>query len=151
MSSTEFMQQINLLGKLFSERQYSEVISLAKSVTRDFPRHDYAWKVLGAAYFKMGQSAEAIDPMQKAAALSPNDVEVHTNLGIVFGILGHLDQAEVSYKKALELKPDFSEVHDALGSVFEASNRMEEAETSYRRSLKIKPDCAEVHCRKAMR
>lgn len=150
MIPIERMQQVDLLGRLFSARRYSEVISLAKSVTQDFPEHDYAWKVLGAAYFKAGQSADAIAPMQRAAALTPNDVEVHMNLAIVFGILGHLDQAEISYKRALELNPDFSAAYDALGGVFKASNRLEEAETSYRRALKIKPDCAEVHCHLAI-
>ena len=42
----------------------------------------------------------------QAVNLRPKDALVHTNLGAIFHILGHTQQAIQSYKTALNLQPN---------------------------------------------
>jgi cytochrome c-type biogenesis protein CcmH/NrfG len=42
-------------------------------MTQDFPKHQFAWKVLGAVLRATGRKSEAVDANQTAVALSPQD------------------------------------------------------------------------------
>ena len=76
------LQEINTLVALFNEGRLTEAAALAQAMTVRFPLHEFGWKALGAVFQQMGRSADALAPMQKAAALSPSDVEAHYNLGV---------------------------------------------------------------------
>ncbi len=93
---------------LFTAVRYTEAASLAQAMTERFPLHAFGWKALGAAFKQMGRSADALEPMQRAAALSSGDVEAHYNLGATLQDLGRLDAAEASYRRALQINPNFS-------------------------------------------
>ena len=77
-------------------------------ITQDFPKHQFAWKVLGAVLGATGRKSEALDANQTAVALSPQDAAAHSNLGNTLKELGRLDQALASYNQAIALKPDFA-------------------------------------------
>ncbi len=132
-------QEINALVALFSEGRLTEAATLAKEMTERFPLHEFGWKALGAVFKQMGQSADALTPMQKAAALSPGDVEAHYNLGVILQDLDRLDEAEASYRQALQINPDYAEAHNNLDVILQAPDRPGEAEISYRKALQANP------------
>ncbi len=138
-------QEIDALITLFNEGRYTEAATLALAMTDRFPLHEFGWKALGAMYKQMGRSADALEPMQKAAALSPGDVEAHYNLGVTLQELGRLDEAEATYLHALEINPDYADAHINLGVTLHELGRLDEAEASLRRGLQIKPEHAEAH------
>jgi len=132
-------REIDTLVKLFAEGRYAEAVSLAQAVTLRFPGNGLSWKVLGTAWQQMGRSANALAPMNTALALSPNDAEVHCNLGLTLHDLRRLNEAETSYRRALQLKPDFAEAHSNLALTLHDLDRLDEAEASCRRALEINP------------
>ena len=138
-------QEINTLVALFSQRRYTEAATLAQAMTVRFPLHEFGWKALGAVFKEMGRNADALIPMQKAAALSPGDVEAHYNLGVTLQGLGRLDEAEASYRQALQINPNYAEAHNNLGITLQYLGRLAEAEANYRRALQINPNYAEAH------
>ena len=138
-------QEIETLTALFAEGRYTDAATLAQMMTVRFPLHGFGWKVLGAVFQQMGRSAEALVPMQKAAALSPGDAQAFSNLGAALKDLGRPDEAEVSLRRALEIKPNLVEAHNNLGAALKDLGRLDEAETSFRRAVQIKPDFAEAH------
>ena len=138
-------QEINALVSLFNQQRYIEVELLARSMTEKFPRNWIGWNVLGMVFNLMGRSADALAPLQNAAALSPGNDEVHFNLGITLQNLDRLDEAEASYRRALQIKPNYAEVHINLGNTIKKLGRLDEAENSYRRALQFKPNYAEAH------
>ena len=134
----------NLLGH-YQNRRYSDAEKLAVSITQEFPKDQFAWKVLGAVLGQIGRKSEAVDANQTAVALSPQDADAHSNLGITLQQLGRLDEAEVSYKQAIVLKPDFVEAHSNLGNMLKELGRLDEAEASHKQAIVLKPDYAEAH------
>lgn len=130
---------------LFNQQRYPEARTLALSMTKNFPRDRMSWMMLGMSLMQMGQSAEALAPMQKAAALSTGDADAHNILGIVLYDLGRLAEAEASYRRALQIKPDYEVAHYNLGNTLKDLGRLDEAEASYRRALQIRPDYAVAH------
>ncbi len=140
-----YYEEIDKLITLFAERQYTEAILLAKSLTLRYPHHPFGWKSLGAVYKAMGRNDEALAPMKKSILLLPDDVEAHKNLGNTLKDLGRLEEAQVIYRSALLLEPECEEVHNNLGVILKDLGRLDEAEASYRYALQLKPDLAQVH------
>ena len=107
-------QQISTLLEHYLNGRFSDAEKLAVRITQDFPKRQFAWKVLGAVLEATGRKSEAVDVNQKAVALSPQDAEAHSNLGITLKALGRLDEAEASYNQAIALKPDLADAHRNL-------------------------------------
>ena len=137
--------QLNHLLEHFQASRFEEAEALATSLTQQFPKHPFAWKLLGAAFKQTGRLHESLLFMQKSAELSPHDAEAHKNLGITLQELGKLDEAEASYRKAIALKPDYAEAHSNLGVTLQQLGRLDEAISSYRHAIVLKPDFAAVH------
>ena len=100
----------SLLGHYQNER-FSDAEKLAVQITQDFPKHQFAWKVLGAVLKQTGRVVDSLTAMQRSVQLAPQDAEARSNLGNTLQELGRLDEAEASFNQAIALKPDYAEAH----------------------------------------
>ncbi|MDA9901294.1 tetratricopeptide repeat protein [Gammaproteobacteria bacterium] len=137
--------EINALLLTYQNKQFDKAEKLAISLTEGFPKHPFAWKILGALFGQSGRHSEAVKASQTAAVLSPQDADAHSNLGIVLKGLGRLDEAVASYTQAIELKPDFAEAHNNMGNTLKGLGRLDEAQASYTQAIALKPDFALAH------
>jgi len=144
-SASPSQSQLNTLLEHYQNGQFGDAEKLAVTITQEFPKHQFAWKVLGAILGQTGRKSEAVDANQKAVALSPQDAGAHSNLGITLKELGRFDEALASYTQAIALKPDFAEAHSNLGHTLQKLGRLEEAEASYRQAIGLNPDFCEAH------
>jgi predicted O-linked N-acetylglucosamine transferase (SPINDLY family) len=108
-----------------------------------YPDSAFAWKGLGTAL--QMQEKYSLPDLQKAAALSPEDAEVHNHLGNAWRGLKEFDKAVASYRRALEIKPDYAKAYSNLGVALQELGQFDEALASYRRALEIKPDLVEAY------
>ena len=128
-------KEVRKLTKLFQEGQTSAAANMARTLTERFPDHWIGWKMLGATYNHLDRNAEAIEPMQRAAALAPNDVEVHSNLGLALLVLERYPEAEASFRKALQISPKDGQLLCKLGHSLQMQRRYLEAEFCFRRAI----------------
>ncbi len=129
----------------YQNGRLNDAEKLAADITRDFPKHEFAWKVLGVIFEATGRKSEAMNANKTAVKLSPQDAEAHNNLGNTLKELGRLDEAEASYNQALVLKPDYAEAYCNLGIVLHHSGKLDEAQTSYQQAIALKPEFPEAH------
>jgi protein O-GlcNAc transferase len=137
--------EIDALVALFNGGHLVEATGIARKMTGRYPQHEFGWKALGAIYKQSGQDEAALVPMQKAAALSPGDVEAHYNLGVTLQALGRLVDAEAAYRHALSINPDYADAHCNLGVTLQKLGRFDDAYACYRRALQINPDFVAAH------
>ena len=137
--------KLSRLLKHYQDGRFSDAEKLSVQITQDFPKHQFAWKILGALLVVTGRMSEALDVNQRAVALSPKDPEAQYNLGIALKELGRLDEAEASYKQAIAFKPDFANAHNNLGITLKELGRLDDSLASYARAIELKPDYAEAH------
>jgi tetratricopeptide (TPR) repeat protein len=133
------------LLNLYQNGQLDAAESYAKSLTQQFPKHQFAWTVLGAVYKQTGRLTDSLTAMRQSVKLAPQDAAAHSNLGVALHELKRLDEAEASCRKAIALKPDYAEAHSNLGNTLKHLGRLGEAEASYTTSIALKPDFAEAH------
>lgn len=132
-------EKLNDLLKHFENGRFYETEKLALSITQEFPKHQFAWKVIGALFGQSGRTSEALDANNIAVELSPKDAEAHSNLGNTLLELGRLDEAETSYRQAIALKPDYVEAYCNLGNTLKKLLKLDEAEAIYRQVIALKP------------
>ena len=138
-------QQLNSLLEHYQNGRFSDAEKLAMHITQAFPKHQFAWKVLGAVLGATGRNSEALNANQSEVALYPQDAAAHNNLGVTLKELGRLDEALASCRQAIELKPDLVEAHYNLGNALKELGRLDEALASYTQAIVLKPDLAEAH------
>lgn len=144
-SASPSQKQLDSLLEDYQNGRFNEAEKLAVSLTQEFPKHQFGWKVLGAVLGQTDRKSEAVDANQKAVQLFPQDAVAHSNLGVTLKALGRLDEAEASYTQAIALKPDYAEAHSNLGNMLRELSRFEEAEASLRQAIALKPGYAEAH------
>ena len=137
--------QLNRLLEHYQAGRLAEAEARARSFTQEFPRHPFAWKVLAVVFKETGRLNESLLLMQRAAELSPQDAETHSNLGAALKELGKLDDAEASLIHAIALQPDYASAHYNLGNTLKELGRFDEAEASFRQAIVLKSDLAEAH------
>jgi tetratricopeptide (TPR) repeat protein len=137
-------EQLSILLEHYQSGRFNDAESLALSITQEFPKHQFGWKVLGALLKQTGRLSESLVANQKSIQLASYDPEAFSNLGIVLKELGRLDEAEASYAQAIALKPNYPEAHFNLGNTLEGFDRLDEAEASYAQAIALKPDYAEA-------
>lgn len=119
--------------------------ALARASIKQMPKAALAWKLLGAVLLRRGERAGAIDALEMAAKLAPQDAEVQCNLAGALVVAGRHAEAKVACAHALNLVPDYAEAHGNLGTALLGLGDAENAETSQRRAIALKPYLAEAH------
>ena len=137
--------QINSLLDHYQKGRFADAEDCAISMTDSFPKHHFAWKILGTIYLSTSRLSEALNANQKAIELSPQDAEVYNILGLTYKELGRLEEAEASCLKAIKLNPKFFQAHSNLGNILKELDKPEEAKAYYLKAIAINPSLAEAH------
>ena len=124
-------KQKNELLHLFHNGRFADAEMLAVTITKQFPKDQFAWKVLGAIFGNTGKKSEALGANLKAVDLSIEDAQAHGNLGITLKQLGRLDEAQASLTQFIALHPDNSAAHNNLGLTLKKLGKLDQAVASY--------------------
>lgn len=73
---------------------------------------------MGWVLYKLGNYADALSNIRKAAGNSPYDAEIWQHLGAVYSVLGSTEAAWLSYRTAFMLEPETPGLSDKAAHVF---------------------------------
>ena len=144
-STNPSSQKLNDLLKYYQNKRYLDAEKLALSITKDFPKHIVAWRVLGIVLKKTGRINEALLVNQKSLKLEPTNIEANFNLGNTLQQLERFEEAESYYRKTISIKSDYTEAHNNLGATLQKIGRFDEAEACYRKAISIKSDYTDAY------
>jgi tetratricopeptide (TPR) repeat protein len=102
------------------------------------PKHYGGHALLGNAYYKKGDIAQAAMEFEKALALKPESAEAHFNLGLALFDMGSMDRAESEFKQAGAIKEDAVTSY-YLARVYYNQKRFDQALEEVQRSIKKNP------------
>ena len=136
---------IDRLVKYYKDGNYDDAETLAKSITQQFPKHPFGWKILGDVFMKIDKTHEALTANKKVVELDSQDEEGYNNLGVILKKLDRLEEAEKNFRKAIVIKSQFSPAHRNLASTLKDLDKLEEAAISYKNFIALEPDNIEAH------
>ncbi len=82
----------------------------------------------------------AIEKLQQAIRLDPDEVILYTKLAGIFTDSGELDKALAVYTRAVELKPNDAFIYISIGSIYENKGEYQQALGAYQQAMKIFPE-----------
>jgi tetratricopeptide (TPR) repeat protein len=91
------------------------------------------------------QNKEALDALERAAHLLPDDAEAQSNLGAALRRCGRLDEAVARLRRALQLKSELAEVWNNLGNAERDRGDFDAAVAALAEALRLKPGFAKAH------
>jgi len=115
--------------------QYQEATRLDSNLVQAF----YS---LGLLQDKMGKTDVAIQTLQHAVSLAPNNGFINYDLGVLYAKKTDYKNSAVYSKKAVENGGDFAEAYNNYGYALAQLGQYEEALKMVDKSLALKPDSA---------
>ena len=109
-------REVVALARLVKAESYTEAAQAARKILSRLPSHPFGLKVLAMSLVVNKRHAEALPLLQQAIVGTPQDAELHANLGIVLTEQGRLEEAVSSFNKAIELAPGDADHFANLGA-----------------------------------
>jgi tetratricopeptide (TPR) repeat protein len=99
---------LNYLGYSLIDQnmKLKEALGMIETAVKERPESGYIIDSLAWAFYKLGRFEEAVEPMERAAALLPVDPIVNDHLGDVYWMVGREREAEFQWKRALSFEPE---------------------------------------------
>ena len=134
------------LGEAYSKTgNQDQAVRWYEEALRRDPDFRPAVEGKGAALVAAGRLTQAVEALEKAAAMPSPDSFSLIDLGGVYLKLGKLEQAERVLKQALSANPDLPEAQNLLGLELGQKGDWAGAERSLRSAISIQPELAEAH------
>ncbi|MBP0049726.1 tetratricopeptide repeat protein [Marinobacterium sp. AK62] len=89
----------------------------ARNLLQTAPANPHAWRILGAALFRLNEPEPAIEATRKAVELAPDNIEAHCNLAWQYAVAGQSCESEAEYAAALSLDARTLSDHNSLAVV----------------------------------
>lgn len=135
----------NVLGKAYEKigEDTHALVCYQLSVKTE-PRFPQSQFNLAMSLLTFGRTDEALEHLQKAAALDPGDPDVQYDLGIYFSQHESWTNAVNCFSNALSVRPDFARAQLALGGALANLGRPTDAAPHFRAALRLDPNLSEA-------
>jgi type IV pilus assembly protein PilF len=91
---------------------------------------------LGAGYYERGQMDVALEELNEAAKLDPNNARIYNIYGLVYTMLGENPKAEQNFQRALSLAPQDSDIRHNWGWYLCSNGRPRESIPEFEMALR---------------
>ncbi|MGI9202477.1 MAG: tetratricopeptide repeat protein [Woeseiaceae bacterium] len=130
------LHQAGQFGK--AESQYRQVLNADEN-------HVIANNLMGLLCLQTKRLDEAVNHIESALKVMPDDAQAHANLALALKDLGRTDDAARHFHESLKLVPTNPRVYNNLGGLYVEARRVKDAIKCYEQALAIQPAFAEGH------
>ena len=117
----------------------ADAAAAALRLTEFHPSNAEGWAVRGEICLRLGNKAQAIAHIAKAAELAPDDYRFQHKLGNAYLSMGDRRNAESALSTAIKLNPSFAESHFLLSLALNGLNQLPDAIAAARQYLSLRP------------
>jgi len=137
------------LTALEHANRLSEADDLANRMLDAKPDHPHILHLSGIVAYRNGRTSQAIERMERAQLLAPDNALYPRNMCEVYRCAGRLDDALRAGQRAVQLAPSDSRALFNLALIHYERLELEEAVIACDAALEIDPEFAEAHFEKA--
>jgi tetratricopeptide (TPR) repeat protein len=110
-----------------------------EAVLAQHPEQPDALHLLGVLKDQGGEHAAAVDLIDRAIAIQPNEASFHGNRATALLAMGRTEDAVAGYMRALELDPGYAEGHYNLGNLLRREGAIASARRHFEETLRLQP------------
>ncbi|HNY50474.1 MAG TPA: tetratricopeptide repeat protein [Smithella sp.] len=88
---------------------------------------------------------KAIEYLNNASKLQPENAEIYYNRGVAYDNLGQYQPAIKDYSQAIRLKPDYAEAFYNRGTIYNELAQYEQAISDFNQAIDLQPTDAEAY------
>lgn len=125
--------------------QAKELLQKAREIDR---LHPAPWRLMAVVAAMTYELTEALELIEQAIKLNPDDGIAFSNMGNILKELGRHDEAICALDKAIQLMPNYAEAYNNKGNTLQELNRYEDAIAWYDRAIALNPNYAEAYSNK---
>lgn len=100
--------------RAFGQAEFEEARRLLERLLSTQPDHARAWERLGICHLETRRPELALEALERASEVDPQNADTVYWLGNAAGTLGQLDRAYACYQRALELDPTHVKANEFL-------------------------------------
>ncbi len=131
--------------RLHQSGQFSKAESQYRQVLHADENHVVANNLLGLLCLQTKRLDQAVNYIETALEVMPDDAQAHSNLGLALKDLGRTEDAAKHFHESLKLVPTNARVYNNLGGLYVEGHRVKDAVRCFQQALAIQPAFAEVH------
>jgi tetratricopeptide (TPR) repeat protein len=109
------------------------------------PPNEQPYVNLGNLLMGQGQIKEALEPLQKAVELAPDNAYCRVNLGVYYRKIGETEKSRQELEMATQLEPDNATAHYQLGRLYKDINSLDKARAEFARTAELQNRAAGSH------
>lgn len=121
-----------------------EAESILRTATLMDPNLAYARTMYGAYLAREGMIVEALEELEAAVALAPEDCETLTEWGVALALAGRLDQAVDAFYQACDVDPEDGWARALVGLTLVTLDRIGDALPDLLQAADLRPEDVEV-------
>ena len=110
---------------------------VTKHALRLDPENEHGWCNRGVALAHLGRNADALDALQRACKIAPNEPAICNNMGEVLVKLGRFKDALAEFDRGLEAADDYAPLWFGKARALMLLNRVPDAADPLRRFLSL--------------
>jgi len=104
-----------------------EAINTSNEIVSKSPNNAVFWKTRVRLFYTLSQIdsrylPKALEAIEKASILGPNDANISYNLGVLYGQNNNIQKGIEALEKTIKLKPDYRDAHYALGLYYHTAS-----------------------------
>lgn len=135
--------QLHAAGQLdAAEHGYRDLIDQGREQGKE---SDVAYGNLALICLLDGRTEEAMQLLDKALVLNPNNAEFYLNKGLGYLQKGQYAAAYDSCRKAIALNPNYPEAYLNIGVACVHQNDLDAAAMAYQKAIELSPNYAQAH------
>ena len=108
-------------------RDWQDNVTLYRSAVRRAPNSAALRQELGMLYLRQDDPDQALEQLERARALRPEDPQIFFILERAYSSLGRYEEAEAALKTAVRLDPKFAEAYFNLAGLYLTQGQLEPA------------------------
>jgi tetratricopeptide (TPR) repeat protein len=128
----------------FLEGQYGSVVATLEAV-RDLGQDFSFHKLLGNAYYELGNPQKASNEFQEALRLDPNDEQVYFNLGMLYLKFHTPELATLVFEHGLKVLPNSPLLWMGMGLTDHLAEQTDKAASALQKAIALDPASADAY------
>ena len=145
LSSDVLLISLRLAELYYEVERFDEAAAQYEKALELDPSEANVLYKLALVRFRGGREAEALDALNRAAALRDGFWEAYFLRGAVFRALGGLDEAEADFLRALTLRPEAKRARTALIDLYIEDRQADKALALVRDEIDANPEAPEPY------